>query len=260
MRYGKSVAVLICGLVLAAGGVWREAAAQQAAAQQAEEKTPLEKKWNGMVHEKLKKHRAMGFPDYDAALPNVLLIGDSISMQYTLKVRKLLVGKANVFRVPANGGPVARGLANFDKWVKKLGLEWAVIHFNFGLHDTKYENWKRETGKKYSNVERYAKELEEFVQKLKADVPNAKLIWASTTPVPEGAPANDKGDEVVFNEAAARIMATYGVAINDLYAAVLPEHAKYSSTPTNIHFNQAGADLLGEKVAAAIEKALGAGP
>ena len=38
-------------------------------------------------------------------LPNVLLIGDSISMGYTLPVRKLLSGEANVHRPLTNCGP-----------------------------------------------------------------------------------------------------------------------------------------------------------
>ena len=38
-------------------------------------------------------------PDVD--LPNVLILGDSISIGYTLQVRELLKGKANVFR-PVN--------------------------------------------------------------------------------------------------------------------------------------------------------------
>ena len=35
-------------------------------------------------------------------LPRVLLIGDSISIGYTLPVRNLLYGKANVHRPPVN--------------------------------------------------------------------------------------------------------------------------------------------------------------
>lgn len=40
-------------------------------------------------------------------LPRVLLIGDSISMGYTLPVRDLLKGRANVHRIPENGTPPA---------------------------------------------------------------------------------------------------------------------------------------------------------
>jgi len=38
-------------------------------------------------------------------------------MGYTVPVRKMLSGKINVHRIPANGGETARGLANLDKWL-----------------------------------------------------------------------------------------------------------------------------------------------
>ncbi len=59
----------------------------------------------------------------------MLLIGDSISIGYTMPVRKLLEGKANVHRIPTNGGPTKNGIANIDNW---LGTKkWDVIHFNW---------------------------------------------------------------------------------------------------------------------------------
>ena len=69
-------------------------------------------------------------------LPRVLLIGDSISMGYTLPVREKMKGLANVHRALGNSGDTARGLAQLDKWLGKD--HWDVIHFNFGLHDLKY--------------------------------------------------------------------------------------------------------------------------
>src|SRR6478735_5959243 len=69
-------------------------------------------------------------------LPRVLLVGDSISMGYTLKVRELLHGRANVHRPAANCGDTGRGLDQLNTW---LGAgHWDVIPFNFGLHDLKY--------------------------------------------------------------------------------------------------------------------------
>ena len=51
----------------------------------------------------------------NAALPDVLIIGDSISIGYTLQVRSLLAGTANVYRPldasgakPVNCGDTAR--------------------------------------------------------------------------------------------------------------------------------------------------------
>ena len=61
-----------------------------------------------------------------AGLPRILLIGDSISIGYTLPVRKQLDGKANVHRITINGGPTTNGVANLAKW---LGPgKWDVIH------------------------------------------------------------------------------------------------------------------------------------
>src|SRR5512137_1049512 len=69
-------------------------------------------------------------------LPRVLLIGDSISIGYTVAVRDLLKAKANVHRIPVNGASTLNGLKNLDTW---LGTsKWDVIHFNWGLHDLKY--------------------------------------------------------------------------------------------------------------------------
>ena len=64
----------------------------------------------------------------DPALPRVLLIGDSISIGYTLPTRALLAGKANVHRILTNGGPTPNGLEHLTEW---LGSgKWDVIHFN----------------------------------------------------------------------------------------------------------------------------------
>ena len=53
----------------------------------------------------------------DPALPRVLLIGDSIWKRYALPTRSLLQGKANVHRIPVNGGPTIIGLENLDRWL-----------------------------------------------------------------------------------------------------------------------------------------------
>src|SRR5947209_10455146 len=86
-------------------------------------------------------------------LPRVLLIGDSISIGYTLPVRKLLDGKANVHRVLENGGPTTNGLAKMKKWLGDG--HWDVIHFNWGLHDLRMDK----DGKHQVPIEQYEKNL-----------------------------------------------------------------------------------------------------
>src|ERR1700744_5796654 len=53
----------------------------------------------------------------DSSLPRVLLIGDSISQGYTLKVRQLLKGKANVQRPLTNCGPTSKAMIELDNWL-----------------------------------------------------------------------------------------------------------------------------------------------
>lgn len=192
----------------------------------------------------------------DPALPRVLLIGDSISMGYTGAVRTELAGVANVARIPRNGGATTRGLEHIESW---LGDKpWDVIHFNWGLHDLKrLDADGRLNVSKAPQVppQAYEENLRKLVKRLKAT--GARLVWASTTPVPEGAAGRVPGDEVAYNAIAARIMNEQGVATDDLHAYILPELAKYQQ-PGNVHFTREGSQFLGEKVAREIRKALAA--
>ncbi len=192
-------------------------------------------------------------------LPRVLLIGDSISMGYTLPVREMLSGKANVHRIPVNGGPTTNGLANIDSWIG--GAKWDVIHFNWGLHDLKFiiDDPSKRADPKDPNAHHqvaladYEKNLTTLVNKLKAT--EAKLIWCNTTPVPEGADGRIAGDELKYNEAAARVMAAAGIPTNDLHS-----HAKAklseAQLPANVHFSTEGSRYLAEKVAETVLAAL----
>jgi len=178
-------------------------------------------------------------------LPRVLLIGDSISVGYTLPVRRLLAGKANVHRIPANGGPTTNGLAQLARWIGTS--RWDVIHFNWGLHDLKLTA----TGKHFTPLPQYETNLLILTRRLKAT--GAALIWANTTPVPLGklSPARQSGDEIRFNDAARRVMEQHGVAINDLHGFAVAQGAKLQR-PANVHFTAEGYDALAGQVAGAV--------
>lgn len=182
-------------------------------------------------------------------LPRVLLIGDSISMGYTLPTRALLEGRANVHRIPTNGGPTSNGVKNLAKWLGEG--KWDVIHFNWGLHDLK----SMPDGTPQISLEDYEKNLRTLVAQLKAT--GATLVWASTTPVPEGElkPPRSNADVVRYNEVAAKVMAENGVRINDLYALCLPRLAELQ-LPVNVHFSAKGSAALAEQVAAVIAEVL----
>lgn len=184
----------------------------------------------------------------DPALPRVLLLGDSISIGYTVAVRELLAGKANVHRAPTNCGPTTTGLKELDRWLGQG--RWHVIHFNWGLHDLKQVG-----GKHQVPLDEYEKNLRELVGRLKET--GATLIWCTTTPVPPGAdsPPRKVEDVLAYNAAAKKVMDESAVAVNDLYAFALPR-LKEIQRPANVHFTAEGSKALAGKVAASIEKAL----
>jgi lysophospholipase L1-like esterase len=186
----------------------------------------------------------------EPGLPRVLLIGDSVSIGYTLQVRELLRGKANVHRIPVNGGATEVGLAKMKEWLGDG--HWDVIHFNFGLHDAKFAS---ETTQRASR-EQYAENLRKLVAQMKPT--GAKLIFATTTPVPKDGvltPTRKFDSIAARNEIAVKVMKESGVGIDDLYAVVLPIQEKIGRA-NDVHFGPEGYEVLAKAVAASIENAL----
>ncbi len=193
-----------------------------------------------------------------AGLPRVLIIGDSISIGYTLPTRALLKGKVNLHRIPTNGGPTTKGVAEIDKWLGDG--KWDLIHFNWGLHDLKYmgpngENLfpKEKGGKVQVPIDEYAKNLHKLVVRMKKT--EAKLVWRNTTPIPAGSKGRYVGDSVRFNEAAARVMKKHGVPTLDLFT-MSKERMKELMRPANVHYFPEGSKALAEVVAKDILKRL----
>ena len=59
-----------------------------------------------------------------------------------------------------------------------------------------------------------------------------------------------------FNQAALRVMKKHGVVVNDLYALIENERKKYQRGENDVHYNEAGRDLLAAQVATFIKKQL----
>ncbi len=195
------------------------------------------------IHKRQKlagQSNAWDFVADDSNLPRVLLIGDSVSRGYTQAVRKTLAGKANVHRAPANCGPTATGLKKIGVWLGDG--KWDLIHFNFGIHD------------RNTPLADYSQRLEQIVERMKQT--GAKLVWASTTPIPDAPAKKQTAASIVErNGTAARIMNKHGIATDDLFTAITP-HLATLQNPNDVHFNGKGYDFLGQQVGKAIEAAL----
>lgn len=191
-------------------------------------------------------------------LPRVLLIGDSISMQYTFPVRKLLESKANVHRPARNCRSTRQTLEELDDYLGEG--RWGVIHFNWGIHDLTHLNQEGKVapppdGKHQVPLEEYKRNVRTLVERLKQT--GARLIWASTTPI--GSRTESKGyrrdvDVVAYNAAAAEVMQAEGVIVNDLYALVKPRAEKLLGD--GVHFTADGTTVLAGAVTGVICKAL----
>lgn len=233
----------------------------------AQEATPAKNR----VHEELadsselysgkKFSKAFANPNDDPNLPNVLLIGDSISISYTVEVRKLMKGKADIFRIPSNGKNAAFGLKKLDKWLGKK-TKWDVIHFNWGLWDLCYRNPKSKTqghrdkvnGTLTATPVQYRETMEQIVERLKKT--EATLIWCATTPVPENELGRKVEDAIKYNVIAKEIMDANGISTNDLYSHAVLKLPEIQVKKGDVHFNKQGAAHLAKKVAAELSKAL----
>lgn len=196
-------------------------------------------------------------PNTDVAgLPRVLILGDSISAGYTPFLRQQLKGRANVYKWSENCRDTNYALTRLEFW---LGPgRWDVIHFNFGLHDLKHVDAKGEMvdpkiGKQVSSKAQYAANLRQIVARLKKT--GAKLVFATTTPIPEGANGRIAGNEIPYNEAARAIMKENGIAIDDLHAAAM-KRLKEIQKPANVHYTDQGSEYLAGVVRASIEPLL----
>lgn len=201
----------------------------------------------------------------DPSLPRVLIIGDSISIGYTAATRKKLNGIANVHRVPGNAGHTGMGLANLDRWLDKKNGEWDLIHFNWGLWDLCYRHPESKSQGKRDKIngtlthtpEAYASNLESIIERLKRT--GAILVFATTTPVPEGEVGRKVGDDKIYNKTAVKVMEKHGIEVNDLHAVMDGKMDRYGVRPGDVHFTSEGSDLLAEAVAAKIREELDQG-
>lgn len=206
-----------------------------------------------------KPNPAMEQIDDQPGLPRVLLLGDSISIGYTVAVRTELEGKANVHRPPTNCSSTRTGVAKLKDWLGEK--PWDVIHFNFGLHDLKYVVGDKpqlvaigtEGSHRQVPIDEYENNLRKIVEMLNKS--NAKLVWCSTTPVPKGAKGRIPKDAQTYNAVAAKVMQEADIATDDLFAFAQPK-LKEIQRPRDVHYTPEGSKTLAKQVAKTIVTAL----
>ncbi len=180
-------------------------------------------------------------------LPRVLLIGDSITRAYYPAVEKRLGGKAYVGRLSSSAFISDPVLLEQIKMVLTQ-YKFDVIHLNNGMH-----------GWQHSEKE-YEQAFPKYLQVIKEYAPNAKLIWANTTPLKVSPPPSPDDpaqatDERIAerNTIAAKFMQAHEIPVEDLNTP-MQGHPDYHVD--NVHFNDQGISIQADVVAADIEKLL----
>lgn len=194
-------------------------------------------------------------------LPKVLIIGDSISIGYTPFVKQLLKDKATVIHNKGNAQHTKTGLKKIDSWLKQE-KKWDLIHFNWGLWDLCYRNPKSKTqgsrdkskGTITTSLKDYENNLNKLVLRLKKT--GAKLIWCSTSVVPEGEKGRFVKDAVKYNAVAAKVMKKHGITINDLHRLSSSFPEKIFVGKGNVHYKAEGSQKLAKQVVKVIKTAL----
>jgi hypothetical protein len=191
--------------------------------------------------------------------PAILIIGDSISIGYTPFVKAHFQGKATVIHNPGNAQHTGTGLEKIDEW---LGDEkWDIVQFNWGLWDlayrhqdaTAYGNRDKVNGTITYTVDEYAANLDSLVKLIKSKT-DAKLIFVTTSYVPEEEVGRFSSDPQKYNTAAKAIMKKHNVQVNDIYKKSAKIHKQYGVGSNDVHYSPDGYQKLGEVISSFLKK------
>jgi hypothetical protein len=182
----------------------------------------------------------------DPQLPRILIIGDSISRAYTARVRKRLLGKANVHRAPANCGSTQYFIENGEAWLRQNGSAgWDFIIVNFGIHDG-------------SRPEGYEGRLRQVLARLK-QTGAKEILWVRTTPWGKGVEvlAEPEADlSRLTNPISDRVAHEEGLAILDAQVVMHPLVQDHLSRTDFTHWSDEASAKLGDFVAISVESRL----
>jgi hypothetical protein len=174
------------------------------------------------------------------SLPRVLMCGNSITRGYHDHVNANLAGKAVCSYLASSkcfGDPAA--LKEYS--IALNGMNYAVIHFNNGLHGiSSYSLAQYDTG------------FVRTVALIKKLAPKAQLIFATCTPMYSDANAESIEQKRMVD--AVKYCQQFGITINDLHT--LANNHPETRAGDGAHYTDAGYVILGKQVSDSITQAL----
>lgn len=199
-------------------------------------------------------------------MKNIYLIGDSIrfgakegtpgpagspevspSPGYGIYVREKTAGYANVYAPDENCRFAQYTLRFLHKWSAQAPAEEIdVVHWNNGLWDA----LRLFGDEPLTPLEVYGDMLRRVYKRIRLLFPNAKVVFATSTPVVEAWAMPDfiryNHEIEMYNRKAIEVMAELGVPVNDLYAVASEFDDSLHSDW--VHFGEEASRLLADAV------------
>lgn len=182
-------------------------------------------------------------------MKKIFLLGDSIRQGYDEYVEKSMEKVAKVYYVNDNARFAAYTLRYLHEWKNELKLDNIdAVHWNVGLWDT----LRLKGDDIFTKPDVFADYIGRIERRIELLFPNAKVIYATSTPVNEDAfdvnvAVRYNKDIEKYNSIAIDVLSHYNVAINDLYT--LMKDAPLSDYSDMTHFyTPSGTEKIGGQV------------
>ena len=188
-------------------------------------------------------------------IKKVLLLGDSIRVSYQPVVVELLKTQAEVVGPEENCQFSLYTLSSLNRWISKFGTP-DIVHWNNGIHDVGHNPDRCPIQIPLND---YRGNIKHILRELRTT--NARIIWATTTPVHPDKPffidqwswRNEEIDQ--YNNAILALMHMENIPVNDLHSIVASNYDLYLGED-QLHLSEEGKKKCGEAVVAAIQPSL----
>lgn len=190
-------------------------------------------------------------------MKKIVLIGDSIRMGYDKYTKLAFEDVANVYYPNDNCRFASYILRHLHDWKKSFecGDDVDCVHWNAGLWDSIF----MPDGEHHTPIEIYKYYIERVCNRIKHLFPNAKVIFATSTPVVEerflGECKRYNKDIELYNAAAVEIVRKHGFEVNDLYAITKDVPLEFYSDMTHFYTKE-GTQLITNVVVKTLEQCL----
>lgn len=187
---------------------------------------------------------------------NIFLIGDSIRLGYCADVKKELDGFAEVFYIDDNCRNTQYVIPSLELWKNMISHPELIdiVHFNCGHWDAAHCHGSKES---LTSPEEYARNIEVIIWLIRKLFVNAKVIFATTTPMnPSGIMGlNPRSNEEIdaYNKLAVEVCGKNDVEINDLNSFARGWGSEYFAD--YCHFTPESNAILGKQVADVLKSA-----